>query len=873
LSSRPISPPLALPIDDFLAQALKSLETHPNLVITAAPGAGKTTRLPAFLAKHGKGKTLVLEPRRMAAIAAAHRVAEEQAWTLGEDVGYQVRFANKTSANTKLTFLTEALLSRKLAQDPELQGVEYVILDEFHERSLHVDLALGLLRELQELGSPLKLVVMSATLDSPKISQYLSEAPILEVPGKLFPLEIKYQKNSQLLQTSPAFFENLVAHVKEAERSTSEDILVFLPGVGEIDRAFRQLETWAQEKQIDLVPLHGSLALEAQRKALQKGPHRKILLSTNIAESSVTIDGVSCVIDSGLAKNMKFDLRTGFSRLEMGRISKASAQQRAGRSARQFPGVCYRLWNKHDEGSMPGHDVPEIFRAELSESLLFLAAQGVSDFDSFTWFEKPAALSLKKSSENLQNLGALDQKNQITALGRQILQWPLPPRLAKLILLAVEMKVPRLGADVASLVQERDFMVKQKTESSTENYLADRYESDLLLRLDILQQFRSGRAPRHTHPQGLQTVDQAAKQILSYVKNAPIQSHSHSRSLDLSLALQRLLLRSFTDRLCRRRSLGSDRARMIGGRGVRISPESLVKESEFFLALDGVETSQGAETLVSLAAGFNKDFLFKELGHEIELKKDLSFDRDKGQFYSREEKYFRDLPLEEGSVSIAQAKEVSEHLPQILTREWEWVLKENEALAQWLERLAYLMETREKLSKDSLREKLVRMVELAGEKNIFSEEQKYEAFGMASSGEKDFKTVAHKDLVYFFESLLSSEVAQFLKSEVPAKLQVPSGNFLRVQYPANRDPFMEVRIQEIFGWTETPKLLGGVQALTMQLLGPNYRPMQITSDLKSFWQNGYPEIRKELRTRYPKHSWPEDPLSAPAVAKGRATKL
>jgi ATP-dependent helicase HrpB len=869
---------IPLPIDAFLPQVLESLENHQNIVITAAPGAGKTTRLPAFLARHGKGKVLVLEPRRMAAIAAAHRVAEEQNWSLGnEDVGYQVRFANKTSAKTRLIFLTEALLARKLAQDPELQselkGVEYVILDEFHERSLHVDLALGLLRELQELGSSLRLVVMSATLDSSKISQYLGDAPSLDIPGKLFPLEIKYQKSSQLLQTSPQFFENLIAHVKDAERNTSHDILVFLPGVGEIERATRQLESWADEKQMDLVPLHGSLPLEAQRKALQKGTRRRLLLSTNIAESSVTLDGVACVIDTGLAKNMKFDLRTGFSRLELGRISKASAQQRAGRAARQFPGVCYRLWNKLDEGSMPGHDIPEILRAELSESLLFLAAQGISNFSSFSWFEKPDPLPLKKAIENLQGLGALDQENKITALGRKILRWPLPPRLAKLMLMAVEMRAPVLGADVTALLQERDFMFKQ----SSESYLADSFESDLLLRLDVLDQFRKGRAPRNTHRMGLQTVDQASRQILSQVKD----SQNPSEKPAIPQTLQKLLLMSFSDRLCRRRNAKSDKALMVGGRGVRLSPDSLVKESDFFLALDGLETSHGSETLVSLAVGLNKDFLFKELGAEVETKKELSFNREKGQFYAREEKHFHDLPLEEGSISIASAKEVSEHLPQILTQEWEWVLKENEALAGWLERLSFLVRAREKVSKKSVREELDRLMEIGGrnpdetvnETTLFSEEQKRKAFGMAASGEKDFKTVAHKDLVYFFESLLNPEVSDFLKSEVPAKLKVPSGNFLRIQYPANRDPFMEVRIQEVFGWTETPKLLGGTQALTLQLLGPNYRPMQVTSDLKSFWQNGYPEIRKELRTRYPKHSWPEDPLTAPAVAKGRATKF
>lgn len=509
---------------------------------------------------------------------------------------------------------------------------------------------------------------------------------------------------------------------------------------------------------------------------------------------------------------------------------------------------------------MPGHDIPEILRAELSESLLFLSAQGVTDFNSFSWFEKPAPLPLKKAIENLQGLGALDDKNQITELGRKILQWPLPPRLAKLMLTAVDLKIPRLGADVAAILQERDFMLKQ----SSENYLADKFESDILLRLEVLEQSRSGRAPRNTHRMGLQTVDQAARQILSYTKGAA----DISDKADVALTLQKLLLSSFADRLSRRRSSGSDKALMVGGRGVKLSSESVVRDSEFLLALDGVETSQGSETMVSLAAGLTKDFLFKELGPQIEKKKDLSFDKDKGQFYAREGKHFRDLPLEEGSIAIASATDVAEHLPEVLTQEWELVLKENEALADLFDRLGFLIRAREKITQDSIREELERL----DDKMPFSDEQKREAFAMAASGERDFKTVARKDLIYFFETLLAPEIVNFLKSEVPAKLKVPSGNSLRVHYPVDRDPYMEVRIQEVFGWTETPKLLGGAQALTLQLLGPNYRPMQVTSDLKSFWQNGYPEVRKELRTRYPKHSWPEDPLTAQAVSKGRPTK-
>ncbi|MBC7370346.1 MAG: ATP-dependent helicase HrpB, partial [Bdellovibrionaceae bacterium] len=378
--------------------------------------------------------------------------------------------------------------------------------------------------------------------------------------------------------------------------------------------------------------------------------------------------------------------------------------------------------------------------------------------------------------------------------------------------------------------------------------IGDNLESDILFRIDLLNQFRDGGPPRNAHRLGLQTVDKAAQQIFSYA-----QKINSEKIKDLSISLQHLLLNSFADRLCRRRSIGSDRALMVGGRGVKLSKDSLVRQSEFFLALDGVESSKNTETTVGMASGIDKALLYEVLGNRIEKKKDLRFDKEKGQFYIREARYFQDLPLEEGGVSIAKATEVAEHLPEVLTEEWDWVLKENQELSDWMSRVSYL----------ARRQNL-------GE--AFTREKRFEAFSMASSGEKDFHVVLKKDLVYFFESLLEPELRDYLREHVPGKIQVPSGSYLKVYYPEDRDPYLEVRIQEVFGWAHTPKILKGQHALTLHLLGPNYRPMQVTSDLTSFWQNAYPEVRSELRLKYPKHSWPEDPLVAKAVAKGRSTK-
>lgn len=834
----------SLPIDDFIPLIQQELQKHDSLVITAAPGAGKTTRLPPALLKVIPGKVIVLEPRRMAAISAAHRIAEEQGWQVGEEIGYQVRFANKTSTKTRLIFMTEALLARQMIADPELSGVDLVILDEFHERSMHVDLAIGLLKELQELGRNIKILVMSATLEADKISNYLNHCPVIDVPGKLFELDIRYQKNNQTLQTYPAFFENLAQTIKQAQTQTSKDILVFLPGVGEIDRAKNMLQDWAEGKSIELVPLHGSLNIEEQRQVLQKSDKQRVILSTNIAESSVTIDGVNTVIDSGLAKTMKQDHKTGFSRLELGRISLSSAIQRAGRAARQFPGVCYRLWNKMDELSFGKSELAEIQRIDLTESLLFLSAQGVTDFDSFSWYEKPPAVAINNATRFLRISGALDEQNKITDLGKKTLHFPLPVRLGKLILVGLELGIAKTASEVAALLQERDILKKEALSS----FLGDNLECDLTARLEVFQGFRKNKkAPANASFYGLQTADQSAKQIEELAKRiAPVSEQKQSVSQNDSI--KSLLLHTFADRLCRRRGK-SERALMVGGRGVKLQPESLVKNSDFFVALNGVEGNTDAETVISLACGFSKDFILQTFKTQIQKNKDVTFMEDKGQFFVREYRSVFGLPLEEPSLSPASASEIAEKLPQILTEKFDLVLKNNEPLAHWWSRLQFL--------------------EQQEPQNLDIEALKLEAFTQACLGENKMQTVMEKDLAFFFESVCPSNTLQIMRKELPDRIEVPSGSKILVTYPLDKAPYLEVRIQEVFGLQETPKVYFGKTPVTLHLLGPNYRPVQVTSNLESFWQNGYPEVRKELRIKYPKHQWPENPADGTPEAKGR----
>jgi ATP-dependent helicase HrpB len=834
-----------LPIDDIIESIKSAFQINTNLVITAAPGAGKTTRLPPSLLKVFRKKILVLEPRRMAAIAAAHRIAEEQNWEVGKEVGYQVRFANKLLPETRLIFMTEALLARKMIQDPELNEVDLVILDEFHERSVHVDLALGLIRELQQLGRNIKLLVMSATLDAEKISAYLDNCPQIKVPGKIFELDIRYQKNSQLLQTNTQFFDNLFQMIKEAQAQTSKDILVFLPGVGEIQRAQDGLQTWAQGKKIKILPLHGTLSLEDQKIALKKSPEQRLILATNIAESSVTLDGVNTVIDSGLAKNMKQDLKTGFSRLELSRISLSSATQRAGRAARQFPGVCYRLWNKMDELSFSKNEMAEIHRIDLSESLLFLSAQGVSDFESFTWFEKPSPLALKTAIQFLKISEALDDKNKLTDLGKKILNFPLPVRLGRLILIGQDTGSLDIACDLAALLQERDILNKE----SVASFIGDQLECDLTPRIEVFREYRDKKkVSPGTSSQTLKIIDQSAKQILDSCKHRPNYALQKLSADELQTKIKVILLQTYADRLCRRRG-NADRALMVGGRGVKLRPESLVRNSEFFVAISGVEGSNDSETAISFACGFTKDFILTYFGSRIEKIEDITFIEDKGQFFKREYRALFGLPLEEPTLIPAAAQDIAAKLPQILSEKFDMVLKQNPSLDHWWSRLDFLNHHQPL--------------------NIDFNKLKFEALSQACMGEIKLQEVINKDLNYFFEAALPQDILQKLKKEIPSWIEVPSGSRIRVHYFLDKAPYLEVRIQEVFGLKETPKVFFGKIPITIHLLAPNFRPVQVTSNLKSFWKQGYAEVRKELRIKYPKHQWPEDPAEGVPEAKGR----
>lgn len=756
----------------------------------------------------------------MAAVAACHRVCEEHGWEVGREAGYVVRFESKSSASTRLLFMTDAMLLRKILDDPELRGVGMVIIDEFHERNLNQDLILGYIKEQQELGSALKLLVMSATLNVNKMQRYLPGSSQIEVEGRSFPLTIEHQTENLSLRTDHDFYERVMGAVNYGLKKTQGDVLVFLPGVGEIERARERLTL----REVDVELLHGSLQLREQQRVLRAGERRRVILSTNVAEASVTVNGVDCVVDTGVAKVMQCHLRTGFSQLELQRISLFNAKQRAGRAARQRPGLCLRLWTSHEENTQALEPVAECQRVDLAQTLLWLAKLGVTRFEQFAWLDHPPGRLIDFGRRSLLWLGAIDKDGRITAFGEKLVSYPLPPRWGALLAMGEEMGFGKTAARMAAILNERDFV---------SGPIHSPVQCDLWSRLESLSEGRG---------RGADQVLQSARQLESLVKGGDRRPELRD--------VQRLLLFSQGDRLCRRRGSG-ETALMTGQRGVKLARDSQVKTAEFFVALQGVDLPGQADTLITLASGFDKDFVLQVLGDKVAVSEDVYFDRDKEQFFARRGRFVFDLPIDQPTLSPVSGEVVADAMASELWKMWDELQEKNEGLGRLMARWRFLVQHKP---------------ELAAE---LSEEKIREALAMAGYGSVSVRQVLEKDLAGFIRQALGRETSALLEKEVPAVFAAPTGFEHKIDYSEMHSAYVDVRLQEIFGLTASPRVACGKVPLTFRLLGPNYRPVQVTSDLANFWRSGYVEVRKELRARYPKHSWPEDPLTAKPEAKGR----
>lgn len=812
-----------LPIDEVMPELLEAVHSSRAAVLRAPTGAGKTTRVPPALAEMLDGLILMLEPRRVATRAAARRMAFEYGSTLGERFGYHVRFDRKSSPRTRVLVVTPGVLLRMLLENPFLDGVSAVVFDEFHERGLESDLALGMVKLIREnVRTDLVAVVMSATIDTGPVAEFLGKAPVVTSEGRSFPVHVKYRPRRADVPVPQA----VAAAIREALNQTDGDVLAFLPGLREIRQTEEDLGSL---NGIEVLPLHGDLPPEQQDRALQMLAQRKVVLATNVAETSVTVEGITTVVDSGLARQMEFEPSVGMDRLRLVPISRASADQRAGRAGRTQPGICIRLWDEPGHRSRPEQTEPEIRRVDLCGAVLHLLALR-EDVSRFPWLDAPRTEAVEQSRRLLELLGFVES-GSLTDLGRRAAELPVHPRPARLLLEGAKLGVADQAAMAAALLSERDPFQRDETGRP-----AASSSSDVLARVEALEEFERTKRLGRLHRGGAHAVLQARDQLRRLIT---------SQSTPTAVGgLEEALFAAYPDRLARRREPGSSRALMLGGRGVRLAPSSGVNEAELFVCID--VDAAGADALVLMASAVERSWLPP---NRITTKIEVAFDETTERLAARKRIRFDDLILEESHAHIADEDEAARVLAA--------------AAAERLDKVLPAADSEAGRFRTRVRCLSAWMPDTglpAFDASDLGELLEHLARGRRSLAE--LRTGPWLDLM---KGQLSYQQQQLLERGAPDRLEVPSGSQIRIEYEEGRPPILAARIQELFGLTETPRLAGGRVKVLLHLLAPNYRPQQVTDDLASFWANGYPLIRKELRGRYPKHSWPEDPLTAEAI--------
>jgi len=845
----------SLPIDPLLAEIAATLEVSPSLVIEAPPGAGKTTRVPPALldGRLGQGEIIVLQPRRLPARLAALRVAEEMGEAVGRSVGYSVRFEDVGGAHTRIRFITEGILLRRLLVDPTLKGVSAVILDEFHERHLATDLGLALLARLRRQSRPdLRLVVMSATLESDPVREFLGDCPAIRSEGRTFPVGIEYL----YAPDDRPLAERVASAVRRIHQGGCQgDMLVFLPGASEIRRTWQALETFAQAKDVLVLPLHGDLSPAEQHRAVSPAGRPKVILSTNVAETSVTIPGVVAVIDSGLARIASHSPWSGLSRLMVGKISQASAQQRAGRAGRTAPGQAYRLYPRHDFESRRPFEIPEIRRLDLSEALLTLAALGVSDASRFEWFEPPDAAALEAGSALLQKLAAVDDKGGLTDIGRRMLNFPAHPRLARLLVEGERRGVGEDAAALAALLSEGDISDEARARfGDARNRQASAEGADLLERLDRFAQARHAHFDR-SRMRGLgvdaraaESAEKARRQFASALtRGTPTTRPSGADAVDAALAMATLT--AFPDRVMRRRSPGASQAVLSTGGAAEIGP---LPPGDLLVALDAEERAApagqraGRTVVVRLAVAVEADWLLDLVPGGLSESQSTGWNAStlRVEVTSR---------LCYGAVVLDETKRAAEASPEASRILAEAVLAGSAAEGGILNASSTGVQVKLELLCGAFPEREIPL--LAGEQ--IRDMLVAACQGLISMVE--FRAVPVEERL---RQALPPAVVGLLREETPDHIRLPGGRKATVNYESGKPPWVESRLQDFFGMSMGPVICRGRVPLTLHLLAPNHRAVQVTSDLAGFWQKHYPAIRRELSRRYPRQAWPEDGATA-----------
>ncbi len=840
-----------LPIDAVLPDLERALRSARAVVLEAPPGAGKTTRVPwAVQSWLGDAEVLVAEPRRLAARMAAHRVASERGEVLGERIGYSVRFEDVASARTRVRYATEGIVLRRLLADPTLRNVGAVILDEFHERHLATDLLLVLLDRLSQTTRPdLKLVVMSATLDAEPVAHYLGDCPRVRSEGRMFPVSIEFlpKPDDRPLE------KQIVSAVRQAVMDEADgDVLVFLPGAGEIRKAKTALEALANEAQLLVLPLHGDLPIAEQARAVEPAKQRKVVLATNVAESSVTVDGVTVVVDSGLARVAGYSPWSGLPTLALEPVSRASTTQRAGRAGRTRPGRVLRLYTKGDHESRRAHDAPEIVRSDLAEAFLILRGAGVGDPQALRFLDEPPAARVQSAHELLTLLGAVNAAGALTELGKRLLHFPVSPRLGRLLVAGERRGIAKEAALAAALLGERDILLNTRSGFGANPHASGgaRGPSDVLERIERYREAEDARFEAHRlrnfglDARAVESVRRAERQLLRLVKD---QVEGPGSMEGVEQELLRCLLAAFPDRVARRRRRGERELVLASGGVARLSEQSVAVDPEFLLALD-VDEQRGAGanyTTVRLASAFEPDWLLEDFPDAIKITDDLEWNSSAERVDRVEKMAFGAVVFDEARGAAPASAAASAVLAAAARRGASLSFAKNPAVLSLTLRLRLLREHFPELNFPELDESSVDA-----------------ALNVICGGLTSLAELNAVDAPSALLAGLDDKQRRALDTETPERVRIPGGRTLEVHYEADRPPWIESRLQDFFGMPDGPRVCRGKIPLTVHLLAPNQRAMQVTTDLSGFWLRHYPSIRRELMRRYPRHPWPEDGTTA-----------
>jgi ATP-dependent helicase HrpB len=843
-----------LPIYDLESRIVAALQTKRRLILQAPTGSGKSTQVPQMLRSHGfldGGQVVILQPRRLAARLLALRVAQELGVELGKEVGYQVRFDNATSAATRIKFETEGILLRQMIQDPDLNGIGVLIFDEFHERHLYGDITLARALDIQEKSrSDLLLIVMSATLDTVALEKYLEPCAVLSSSGRTHPVSVEYLPRRIGLNGPPVWefaADAFATHAREGG-----DVLVFMPGGYEIQRTLEALRQRPQSRGYLLLPLYGELAPKDQDAAVARYDQPKVVVATNIAETSITIDGATLVIDSGLARIPRYDSNRGINTLLVERISQSSAEQRTGRAGRTAPGKCVRLWSETEQSERPVRDLPEVKRLDLSEIVLTLKASGVEDLRTFRWLESPSEAALLHAEELLLDLGALEHgvgsQTSITPLGRRMLAFPVHPRYARMLLAAQDFGCVYHACLVAALTQGRDLLIRNVSKEVS-NLREDLFGSSeqtsdffvLMTSYDYAtkNQFRMdalrsagihGVTARQVGPLHEQFLGIARQEGLD-VTNTPVRHE----------ALRRCILIGFSDRVARRMDAGQSRCELVHGRRGTLARESVVRDSSL-IVMGEIQEIGGkpgdVNTVLSLATEIEMNWLQELFPQDMHQETHVAFDTVMMRVRAEEQMRFRDLVVSARRVEPPPAEAAAQLLADEVIAGRLQLSKWDHAVEQWILRLNRLAEWCPDL----------------GLPQIGSKDRRH-IIEQICHGAATYKDLKDREVKSTLRSWLEPWQQDLLDKHAPERVTLSNGRTPKVVYEVQGPPFISLRIQELFDVAQTPRIAQGRVLLSVHILAPSMRPVQVTQDLANFWREHYPGIKSELRRRYPKHEW------------------